>query len=116
VPQVVTWAQRISTLLLDPLGQVFLRLLLFVVIPLVFASLVTGVVQLDKLGDLGSLAGRTFSLFALNMVIGVALGLLMMNMLSPGEQLDTQTQRQLIVEYSGAADAHVQTRHQQPSM
>lgn len=115
-PAVLEWAQTISTLILDPLGQVFLRLLFFVVIPLVFASLVAGVVQLGNLGELGPLAGRTFFLFVLNMVIGVALGLLMMNVLSPGEQLDAQTQRQLVAEYSGAAQAHVQTRGEQPDM
>lgn len=115
-PQVITYSQSLSTFLLDPLGQVFLRLLFFVVIPLVFASLVTGVVQLGKLGDLGPLAGRTFSLFALNMIIGVALGLLMMNALNPGGQLDAQTQRQLVAEYSGAAEAHVQTQAEQPDM
>jgi Na+/H+-dicarboxylate symporter len=115
-PGVLDWAQRISSLILDPLGQVFLRLLFFVVIPLVFASLVAGVVQLGNLSDLGPLAGRTFSLFVLNMIIGVALGLVMMNLLTPGEQLDAQTQRELVAEYSGAAQAHVQTRVEQPEM
>ena len=48
---------------------------LFVVVPLVFASLALGIVQLGRLDRLGPLAGRTFVLFALNMAIGVALGL-----------------------------------------
>ena len=40
----------------DPIGQVFLRMLFFVVIPLVFASLANGVVQLGELSHLGPLA------------------------------------------------------------
>src|SRR5690606_7888067 len=81
---VLSFARSLSTAFLDPLGQVFLRLLFFVVIPLIFASLVVAVVQLGRLADLGPLAGKTFSLFALHMLIGVALGLLMMNLLQPG--------------------------------
>ena len=44
-----------------PAGQVFLRMLFFVVIPLVFASLAAGVLQLGQLDRLGPLAGRTFT-------------------------------------------------------
>jgi Na+/H+-dicarboxylate symporter len=95
---------------------VFLRLLFFVVIPLIFASLLVGVVQLGRLSELGPLAGRTFALFAVNMAIGVALGLLMMNLLEPGTRLDTDTQARLIAEYGNAAQGYVEKRGQQPDM
>ena len=81
----------VATVLLDPFGRVFLRLLFFVVMPLVFASLATGVVQLGRPQKLGPLAGRTFLFFFLNMAIGVALGLVMMNTLEPGHHIDTAT-------------------------
>src|SRR5690348_14022548 len=80
-------AQRVSSAVLDPFGQIFLRMLFFVVIPLVFASLASGVAQLGRLDRLGPLAWRTFALFAANMLIGVAIGLLMMNLLQPGHQI-----------------------------
>lgn len=115
-PVVLEWARTLSTKLLDPFGQVFLRLLFFVVIPLIFASLVVGVVQLGRLADLGPLAGKTFLLFALNMIIGVALGLLMMNILEPGTRLDAETQGRLVAEYGSAAQGYVQTRSEQPDM
>lgn len=115
-PLALQFARDLATALLDPVGQVFLRMLFFVVIPLIFASLVVGVVQLGRLGDLGPLAGKTFSLFALNMIIGVALGLLMMNLLEPGARLDTETQARLVAEYGSAAQGYVETRSEQPSM
>jgi Na+/H+-dicarboxylate symporter len=115
-PAVLDYAQRLASALLDPLGQVFLRLLFFVVIPLVFASLAAGVVQLGKLSDLGPLAGRTFALFVANMAIGVALGLVMMNVLDPGGRLDPQTQTELVAEYGGAAQGHIETRAEQPDL
>jgi DAACS family dicarboxylate/amino acid:cation (Na+ or H+) symporter len=108
-PGALATAQRFSTAVLDPLGQVFLRLLFFVVIPLVFASLAGGVVQLGDLRKLGPMAGRTFGLFALNMTIAVALGLMMMNLLSPGAAIDAGMREELRAAYAGDAARHVAT-------
>jgi len=116
VPSVLHYARQLAHSLLDPLGQIFLGLLFFGVIPLVFASLTAGVVQLGNLSALGPLAGRTFALFTANMAIGVALGLIMMNMLDPGGRLDPQTQIELIAEYGGAAQGHIETRANQPDL
>jgi len=106
----------ISTALLDPFGRVFLRLLFFVVMPLVFASLATGVVQLGRPGKLGPLAGRTFLFFFLNMAVGVALGLVMMNTLKPGAYIDAETKTRLMAEYGGLAQAHVTTQQGQTGL
>ncbi|HEU0226028.1 MAG TPA: dicarboxylate/amino acid:cation symporter [Steroidobacteraceae bacterium] len=115
-PDLVTAARRFATLVLDPLGQVFLRLLFFVVIPLVFASLASGIAQLERLSELGPLAGRTFLLFFLNMSIAVALGLVMMNVLAPGSAMDPEAQARLTAEYGGAAQQHIERRAAQPDV
>jgi DAACS family dicarboxylate/amino acid:cation (Na+ or H+) symporter len=109
-------ARALATNVLDPLGQVFLRLLFFVVIPLVFASLATGVAQLGELRRLGPLAARTFTLFFANMAIAVALGLVMMNLLQPGDAIDEATKAQLMQEYGGAAARHVERQAAQPEV
>lgn len=115
-PAALQFSRDLSTAVLDPFGQVFLRMLFFVVIPLVFASLALGVAQLGKLSDLGPLAWRTFSLFVANMAIGVALGLVMMNVLDPGGRLDPDTQTELVQQYGGAAQGHIDTKAQQPAL
>ena len=115
-PAVLVGARKFTTLVLDPLGQVFLRMLFFVVIPLVFASLAAGVAQLERLGQLGPLAGRTFALFFLNMSIAVALGLLVMNVVGPGETLSPETRQTLMEEYGGTAAQHVERRAEQPDL
>lgn len=86
----------------DPFGQIFLRLLFFVVVPLVFGSLALGVVQLGRLERLGPLALRTFALFGLNMAVGVALGLAFMNLVEPGAGIDPVTREQMVAEHSGS--------------
>jgi len=116
VPALLSGAQWLATTLLDPLGQVFLRMLFFVVIPLVFASLAQGVLQLGELSDLGPLAGRTFILFFANMTIAVVLGVVMMNVLQPGGRLDEETSARLVQEYSGQAQKHVETSAARPAV
>ncbi len=108
-PGVLDGAKRLATDVLDPFGQVFLRLLFFTVLPLVFASLAGGVVNLGGGRRLGPLAARTFGLFGLNMVVGVALGLLMMNTLTPGERIAPETRDALRQAYAGDAARHVAT-------
>ena len=115
-PEFLTFMRKVSTNVFDPFGQIFLRMLFFVVIPLVFASLATGVVQLGRLDRLGPLAGRTFALFFLNMAIGVGLGLIMMNVLRPGNQLDAETKTRLLQEFGGAAQKHIASGAASPSM
>jgi DAACS family dicarboxylate/amino acid:cation (Na+ or H+) symporter len=114
VPGLQDGAKWVATNLFDPLGQVFLRMLFFVVIPLVFASLAGGVVQLGELSDLGPLAGRTFALFFANMAIAATLGLLMMNILNPGGRMDPATSQRLVQEYSSQAGQHVVNSEARP--
>jgi DAACS family dicarboxylate/amino acid:cation (Na+ or H+) symporter len=115
-PDLLVAARKFSTLVLDPLGQVFLRMLFFVVIPLVFASLASGVAQLERLGQLGPLATRTFVLFFLNMAIAVALGMVMMNVVAPGETMEPEARTSLLEEYGGAAQQHIERRASQPDV
>jgi DAACS family dicarboxylate/amino acid:cation (Na+ or H+) symporter len=115
-PRVLEIARRVSAAVLDPLGRIFLHLLFFVVIPLIFASLALGIVQLGRLDKLGPLAGRTFVLFAANMAIGVALGLLFMNLLRPGNAIDEATKAKLFVEFGGKAKAVIAAQETQPGL
>ncbi len=108
--------QKISGAVFDPLGQIFLRMLFFVVIPLVFTSLASGVAQLGRLDRLGPLAGRTFLLFFLNMGIAVAIGLVMMNTVQPGHHLDEQARTQLMQEYGSRAQQTIDREAAQPGM
>ncbi|MCC6415663.1 MAG: dicarboxylate/amino acid:cation symporter [Opitutaceae bacterium] len=111
----LTFMQKVSTSVFDPLGQVFLRMLFFVVIPLVFSSLASGVTQIGQLDKLGPLAGRTFTLFFANMAIAVALGLVMMAIVNPGNHLDATAKDALMAQYGGDAIKHVATSGGQPS-
>jgi len=116
LPWLLEGARQLSTAVFDPLGQIFLRLLFFVVMPLVFASLACGVAQLGDLGRLGPLSARTFTVFFFNMSIACLLGLVMMNLLQPGAVIDGDTKARLVSEYGGASAKLIEKQAAQPDM
>lgn len=86
-----------------PIGELFLRLLIMTVVPLVFASLVVGVAKLGDLGQLGRMGLKTFGYFLLTMVCGVTIGLTLVNIVEPGKGLPEETITQLQAEFGDEA-------------
>ncbi len=77
-----------------PAGQIFLRLLFMLVIPLLFSALVVGVCSID-LKELGRLGGRTFVYTVCVSFVAVMIGLVLVNVLRPGEGAAAETIRTL---------------------
>jgi len=72
---------------LEPFGQLFLRLIFMTVVPLVFCGLVLGVYQLGQHHGLGRTASRTLFYTFLSSSISVIIGLSLVNLVRPGEGL-----------------------------
>lgn len=66
------------------LGKWFVALLMLMVVPLVFVSLVKGVAQLGASKRLGRLSGLTLTLYVLTTMLAIATGLLLANWFQPG--------------------------------
>ena len=66
------------------IGDIFTRLLRFLIVPLVFASLLTGVVSLKNMSDLGKLGFHSAVYFILSTVIAISFGLLSAFFIQPG--------------------------------
>lgn len=86
-----------------PVGQVFLRLLFLVVVPLVFASLASGVAKLGDLRRLGRIGALTLGLFLTTTAFSVALGLAVMGFFQPGVGFDEAARRALMESFGGDA-------------
>ncbi len=65
-------------------GDIFLRLLKMIVIPIVFSSLVVGVASIGKSADLGRVAGKTFLFYISTTLVATIIGLLLVNIFKPG--------------------------------
>jgi dicarboxylate/amino acid:cation (Na+ or H+) symporter, DAACS family len=86
-----------------PLGQIFLRMLFMVVVPLVFSTLALGVAGLGDVRKLGRIGGKTFAMFIGTTALAVLLGLTMVNIVQPGATLDAAVRAELLAQYSGQA-------------
>lgn len=74
----------LSAGLLRPIGQLFLRTIFMVVVPLVVSALVVGVYELGQGRDLPGVAGRTLAYTVLLSAAAVTIGLVLVNLLHPG--------------------------------
>jgi proton glutamate symport protein len=69
---------------LQPIGDIFLRLIKMIVIPIVISSLVVGVASVGDLKKLGKLGGKTLIYFEIITTIAIVVGLLAANVFQPG--------------------------------
>lgn len=81
VPQ---WAAPLDQQLLTPLGQVFLRLLQFIVVPMVFCALVLSFTQVERGGHVGRYAGKLLGLYIVTSGVALAIGMAVAAWLTPG--------------------------------
>ncbi len=65
-------------------GEMFLRFLKMIVVPIVFCSMVTGVASLGNQGGLGRIAGKTFGFYVSTTLVATVIGLVLVNVLQPG--------------------------------
>ncbi len=74
--------ERVSVL--QPLGDLFIRLLILAAVPLVFFNLLAGLTALSDVRTFGRLAGKIVGYFVVTDLIALSLGLLSMAILRPG--------------------------------
>lgn len=78
-----------QTAVLDPLGDLLLRLLTFLIVPLIFFTLIVGINQ-SRIGDLGRMGGKVFLFYTLSSAFAIIVGLSVASIFQPGSgmQLD----------------------------
>jgi DAACS family dicarboxylate/amino acid:cation (Na+ or H+) symporter len=96
----------------QPVGQLFLRLLLMIVVPLVFSSLVVGVAGIGDIRKLGRVGLKSFGYCLVISGISVVIGLTLANTIRPGERIDPDTSAALQARYATDASKTVQAATQ----
>lgn len=93
----------------DPAGQLFLRLLLLLVIPLVFSSLTLGVAGLGDLRRIGRIGVKSLAYTVVVSGISVVIGLTLANTIKPGKRISPEVGARIAATYSGEAAKQVAT-------
>ena len=98
----------VVTNITEPVGQLFLRLLLMTVIPLVFSSLVVGVAGIGDVRKLGRVGLKCLMYTIVISAISVVIGLTLANTVRPGERIDPATAAALQERYGSDATKQVE--------
>lgn len=97
------WLDAVIRYVSEPVGQIFLRLLFMLVVPLVFSALVLGVVEIGDPRSLGRIGGRTLAYILVVTAAAVAIGLVIVNVVQPGQGLSPELGQRLLAESSERA-------------
>jgi DAACS family dicarboxylate/amino acid:cation (Na+ or H+) symporter len=92
---------RFIQVVTGPIGQVFLRLLFMLVVPLIFSALVLGVVEMGDPRRLGRVGLKTLLYTAVVSAIAVLIGITLVNVLQPGAGISPELKARLT---AGAAE------------
>lgn len=98
-PDVVWLVSNIT----QPIGTLFLSLLLMIVVPLVFSSLVVGVAGIGDIRKLGRIGMKSFAYTLLISGLSVVIGLSLANLIQPGKRISEDVAVQLKDKFSGGA-------------
>lgn len=93
----VVWTVKNIT---QPIGQLFLNLLLMIVVPLVFSSLVVGVAGIGDIRKLGRIGFKSFAYTLVISAISVVIGLGLANTIEPGKRISEATAAELKAEFN----------------
>lgn len=93
----------LGTYVAGPVGQIFLRLLSMVVMPLVFASIALGVAGVGDVRRAGRIGAKTLVFFLVTTALASALGLVLVEVVEPGSYISSEVRDRLLAEF--AADS-----------
>ncbi|MFT4698471.1 MAG: Na+/H+-dicarboxylate symporter [Flavobacteriaceae bacterium] len=85
---------------IKPLGTIFVNLLKLIAIPLILASLIKGISDLKDISKFKNIGIRTIITYVLTTVIAISIGLVLVNVIQPGNGVSEETITKLTNTYS----------------
>lgn len=86
-----------------PFGTVFINGLQLIAVPLVLGSLITGVASLSDIRKLSRIGGKTIFIYITTTAIAVTIGLVIVNLARPGDQLPEDARDRLQAQFADQA-------------
>ncbi|PQJ81981.1 dicarboxylate/amino acid:cation symporter [Polaribacter glomeratus] len=98
---------------INPFGNIFVKLLKLIAVPLIIASLVKGISDLKDISKFKNIGLRTISIYIGTTVIAITIGLLLVNIVKPGDGISEETINKLTETYANSGG--VQSKLQEAS-
>ena len=96
----ISWGRDFVADWIQPLGNIFVKLLKLIAIPLILASLVKGISDLKDISKFKQIGIRTIAIYVCTTIIAITIGLLLVNILQPGEGISQETIDKLTTTYA----------------
>ena len=96
---------------LQPAGDIFIRLIKMIVVPIVISSLIVGIAGVGDAKKLGSIGLKTIIYFEVVTTIAIVVGLVLANVFHPGAGIDMSTLGTVDISKYQATAAEVQHEH-----
>jgi Na+/H+-dicarboxylate symporter len=109
------WIAWLVTYVTGPVGQIFLRLLFMLVIPLLFSALVVGIADMGEVRELRDVGIRTLIYTVVVSTIAVMISLAAVNLLRPGDGVDPVAAREMLAQGSEGASGIVSASANSPT-
>src|SRR5687768_1969025 len=109
------WVEVLTTYVTQPIGQIFLRLIFMLVIPLLFSALVVGISEMGEVRSLKRVGLKTLAYTIIVSGIAVAVSLAAVNILKPGAGVDPAAADELLAAQGERAGEIIKTGAEQPS-
>lgn len=108
-----SWGSEFIKDWVKPFGNIFINALKLIAVPLILASLIKGVSDLKDMSKLSKMGLKTIGLYIGTTVIAVSVGLMIVNLIKPGDSITEETRIELVQNYSSeAASAQSQAQIQ----
>ena len=86
---------------INPFGIIFINLLKLIAIPLILASIIKGISDLKDIAQFKTIGFRSVTLFITTTIVAIIIGLLLVNIFSPGKGISEETVARITNEYVG---------------
>ena len=100
-----SWGSQFIRDWVKPFGNIFINVLKLIAVPLILASLIKGVSDLKDISKLSKMGLRTISLYIGTTIVAVSIGLLIVNVIKPGDSITDETRTELVQNYSAEAES-----------
>jgi Na+/H+-dicarboxylate symporter len=104
----ISWGAAFVGDWINPLGTIFIKLLKLIAIPLILASLIKGISDLKDISKFRNIGLRTIMTYVFTTVIAISIGLMLVNVMQPGDGVSEETIAKLTETYAG--DSGVQSK------
>ncbi|MEM8927950.1 MAG: dicarboxylate/amino acid:cation symporter [Bacteroidota bacterium] len=96
------WGKDVVSDWIQPLGTIFVKLLKLIAIPLIIASLVKGISDLKDISKFRNIGLRTIGIYIVTTVVAITIGLLLVNIMKPGDGISEETVTKLTETYANS--------------